>query len=130
MLFHRLPDCCTPVAPAALLPRFLALQPYFGGGVVVEQTPGADVLSDHRQVCWLVSSFARAEAPRPAWRRNCRAKRGRAAAYDLGLDQQQGLVMSARRLHEALQPATEGWFLLAHTDPAERIIIHSRRPAI
>ncbi len=37
--------------------------------------------------------------------------------------------MSARRMHEALQPATEGWFLLAHKNAAAWILMHRLRQA-
>ena len=36
---------------------------------------------------------------------------------------------AARHVHEALQPATEGWFLLSHKHPAAWILMHHRRQA-
>ena len=39
-------------------------------------------------------------------------------------------AVSARRLHEALQPATEGWVLLAHKNAAAWILMQRRRRAV
>ena len=38
--------------------------------------------------------------------------------------------MSARRLHEALQPTIVGWFLLEHKHSAAWILMHPRRRAV
>jgi len=53
----------------------------------------------------------------------------RSAPHCFDLDQQHGHVMSARRVHEALQPATEGWFLLTHKNAAAWILMHRPRRA-
>ena len=47
----------------------------------------------------------------------------------LHLQQAQGHELSARHLHEVLEPAAVGWFLLPHKNPAAWILMHLRRQA-
>ena len=47
----------------------------------------------------------------------------------LHLQQAQSHELSARHLHEVLEPAAVGWFLLPHKNPAAWILMHRPRQA-